>query len=37
MLCIQTYLLLLMNIQWLVNIEGKNFLNCQTREKVSIN
>lgn len=31
MLCIQTYLPLLMNVQWLLNLEGENFLNYQTR------
>lgn len=31
MLCIQTYLALLMNVQWLLNLEGENFLNYQTR------
>ena len=30
-LCIQTYLPLLMNVQWLLNLEGENFLNYQTR------
>ena len=31
MLCIQTYLPLLMNVQWLLSLEGENFLNYQTR------